>query len=42
MPYCAPAPNDVLPMLVVVVVFLVGGWLFRRWKKKRASNHRKP
>ena len=36
-PFCPPAPNDTLPMLVVAAVFLAGGWLLRRWRKKRRS-----
>ncbi|MDF7801209.1 LPXTG cell wall anchor domain-containing protein [Pontiellaceae bacterium B1224] len=36
-PYCEPAPSDVLAMLIIAAVFLIGGWLFRRWRKKRTS-----
>ncbi|MDF7809481.1 hypothetical protein P4E94_18710 [Pontiellaceae bacterium B12219] len=36
-PYCEPAPSDVLPMLVIAAVFATGTWLFRRWQKKRGS-----
>ncbi|WP_168433167.1 hypothetical protein [Pontiella sulfatireligans] len=40
-PFCAPAPSDVLPMLVVAAVFLLAGWGIRRRKRKRASKHPK-
>jgi hypothetical protein len=36
-PYCEPAPSDVLPMLVIAAVFVIGTWLFRRWRKRRQS-----
>jgi hypothetical protein len=36
-PFCPPVPNDTIPMLVVVAVFVLGGWLIRRWRKKRSS-----
>ena len=44
-PFCPPPwdrPGDVIPMLVVIVVFLIGGWLGRLWKKKQESKRRKP
>jgi len=43
-PFCPPpwdSPHDVIPMLVVVAVFIIGGWLGRLWKKKQESNRRK-
>jgi len=36
-PFCPPVPRDIVPMLVIVSLFLLGGWLIRRWKKKRNS-----
>jgi len=36
-PVCAPAPSDTVPMLVIASAFLLGAWLFRRWRKKRGS-----
>jgi len=36
-PFCPPVPSDAIPMLVIIAVFVLGGWLLRRWKKKRAS-----
>ena len=30
-------PNDLIPMLVMLAVFLFLGWLFRRWKKRRRT-----
>ncbi|MCF7849694.1 MAG: hypothetical protein K9M45_12660 [Kiritimatiellales bacterium] len=35
---CAPSCgsiSDVIPMLVVVAVFLLAGWLIRRFRKRR-------
>lgn len=40
-PFCPPAADDTIPMLVVAAVFLVGGWLIRCWRKKRKSEPRK-
>jgi hypothetical protein len=40
LPACPPpwdAPNDIVPLLVVSGCFLLGGWLFRYWKKKREA-----
>lgn len=40
-PFCPLPPetiSDMVPMLAVLGVFLLGGWLFRRWRKKRGSN----
>ena len=37
-PMCPPpwdVPNDLLPMLVVLGIFLFGGWLLRRWRNRR-------
>ncbi len=42
-PICPPpwdVPNDVLPMLVVLGVFLALGGAYRRWKKKRNARMR--
>ncbi len=36
-PFCslpAESRGDMVPLLVIVGVFLLGGWLFRRKKKK--------
>jgi len=34
-PFCPPAANDTIPMLVVAAGFLIGGWLIRRRRRKR-------
>jgi len=42
-PICPPPwdePNDVLPMLVMLGVFLLLGWLFRSWRKRRKTKNR--
>jgi hypothetical protein len=44
-PFCPPpwnSPSDVIPMLVVIGVFVIGGWLGRLWKKKRAAKRPRP
>jgi hypothetical protein len=44
-PFCPPpwdSPSDVIPMVVVIIVFVIGGWLGRMWKRKQDSKRRKP
>ncbi len=44
-PFCLPpwdSPSDVIPMLVVIVVFVIGGWLGRLWKRKQDSKRNNP
>jgi len=44
-PVCPPpwdAPNDTLPMLVVLGCFLLGGWLLRLWRKRRRERRKTP
>ena len=36
-PFCPPQEGELVPMLVVIAVFGVGVFLFRRWRKKRAA-----
>ncbi|MCF7817161.1 MAG: LPXTG cell wall anchor domain-containing protein [Kiritimatiellales bacterium] len=39
-PFCPIPPetiSDMVPMLVVLGLFLLGGWLLRRRKKRRGS-----
>jgi len=43
-PYCPIPPetiSEVIPMGVILGVFVLGGWLFRRRRKKRDSKRRK-
>jgi hypothetical protein len=43
-PLCPPpsdGPGDVIPLMVVIAVFLIGGWLGRLWKRKQGSKRRK-
>jgi hypothetical protein len=43
-PFCPPSwdtPSDVIPMLVVIAVFLIGGWLGRLWKRKQKAKRSK-
>ncbi len=42
-PVCPPpwdAPNDVLPMLIVLTIFMLAGGLIRYWRKKRKDKKR--
>lgn len=44
-PICPPPweqPSDVIPMLVVLAAFVLLGWLFRRWRKKRKAGKHTP
>jgi flagellar biogenesis protein FliO len=34
-PFCAPEPSNLIPMLVVVAAFVLTGWVVRRWRQKR-------
>ena len=39
-PYCPIPPEtvgDVVPMGIVIGLFVLMGWLFRKWKKSRGS-----
>jgi flagellar biogenesis protein FliO len=39
-PFCPmppEGPGDLIPMIVVIAVFLAGGWLLRRWCRKRKN-----
>ncbi|MDZ8119683.1 hypothetical protein [Pontiella agarivorans] len=40
-PYCEPPPSDVIPMLVVALVFLGGTIVYRWFRNRRASGPRK-
>lgn len=40
LPICPPpwdTPSDVIPMLVVAAAFLLGGWVLKRWSRKRKT-----
>jgi flagellar biogenesis protein FliO len=42
-PFCPIPPetiSDLVPMGVVIGLFLVAGWLLRRWKKRRGSGNK--
>ena len=39
-PFCPLPPettSDMVPMGIIVGLFLLGGWLFRRWRKTRGG-----
>ncbi|WP_372847220.1 PEP-CTERM sorting domain-containing protein [Pontiella sp.] len=39
-PFCAPEPSNLIPMLVVIAAFVLAGWAVRRWRKKRRSDRK--
>ena len=39
-PLPGESPNDVVPMLVVLSVFLLCGWLIRFWKRRREARRK--
>ncbi len=43
-PYCPIPPetmSDVVPMGIIIGLFVLMGWLFRKWKKSRGSPQKK-
>jgi len=43
-PFCPLPPetiSDMVPMGVIIGLFLLGGWMLRRWRKRRRSDHQK-
>jgi len=40
-PYPGGVPSDVLPMLIVALVFLLGGCAIGHWRRKRSSKRKK-
>ncbi len=42
-PFCPLPPetiSDMVPMGIILGLFLLGGWFFRRWRKKRGDAKR--